>query len=524
LHLISVTDDDGHAPTWQGFSLAPPPAARSLYSSAPAGQPDGELGLAIARVPAGIVVSDKKTGSPAAYSQRIRVGDRIYKVDNIVVEQMDVAQVRRLLRGAPYTSVQLELVSTDTGAAYACALQRAEATGWSSRDPAPFRHTPEPAVWDSVREAALRSKREVGGDATSVRTAGSQYGGDATSWLGGGGGLFPSLDIRDLTLNIFNNRERSTPSTPALTAQSTAPSKKSTPKATPDLMPRVIHHSSVLAGVAADPMPFAGQGSSAPPMSPQNCDGASRAGDMERVPSFPDSVPPQSASQSTTRPIGLLLKRHAQSKDPDAVMIDNIMPNSVADRSRPQIMRGDELVAVDGAQIRHLPLGQVRAMMASGDVYQRLVLTLKRGDMLYDTQLAVGDGELHLTDMPAQILKAHSGTARRSGGAVDAVLKLGLDIGAAGVEGSRWREGFLQVRIAIVVVRVQVVCSAGDKRGTWTGGGKSRRTLRGRVLRSLVEGSLLCECSGRHSPLRTLMRVCMGLCDAGPAARPCDSF
>jgi hypothetical protein len=27
---------------------------------------------------------------------------------------------------------------------------------------------------------------------------------------------------------------------------------------------------------------------------------------------------------------------------------------------------------------------------------------------------------------------------------VNVVLKLGLDIGAAGVEGSRWREGFLQ--------------------------------------------------------------------------------
>ena len=81
MHLISVTDDDGHAPTWQGFSLAPPPAARSLYSSAPAGQPDGELGLAIARVP-----------EQQVFGISFRAGDVLQTVNDRPVKTLDDLQ------------------------------------------------------------------------------------------------------------------------------------------------------------------------------------------------------------------------------------------------------------------------------------------------------------------------------------------------------------------------------------------------------------------------------------------------
>ena len=465
----------------QGLSLAAH-GARSLYSSAPAGRP-GELGLAIARLSKGIVVSDKKTDSPAAYSQTIRVGDRILKVDGIVVEHMEVAQVRRLLSGPPYTTVELELASSDTGAPYTCALQRAEATVWSSRDP-----TPISSAWDSTWEATSRLKGEGDGDMRS--TAGSQYGGDATT------GLYPSLDLSDWSLNIFNTREKSAPSTPV----GTAPSKERTknvdptqglithanqsnasiltgcpksPKATlegtrgntggntkatlegtrdlgtRDLMPRVIRP---ISAAMANPT---SKGSSAELMSPV-IHGAIGAGDVMRVPSFPESLP---SMPLTPRPIGLLLAKHAHSGDPEAVVIDKIMPNSTADLSSAKIMTGDELVSVNGTQVRHMPLGSVRSMMVLDHVNRRLVLELKRGETIYTTELIAGETKRPssppLTDMPAETLKAHSSAAslsgEKTGGAVNVVLKLGLDIGAAGVEGSRWREGFLQVMMMTVV-------------------------------------------------------------------------
>ncbi len=444
------------ATPFQGLSLAAH-GARPLYSSAPAGRP-GELGLAIARLAKGIVVSDKRTGSPAAYSQRIRVGDRILKVDGTVVEHMEVAQVRRLLSGPPYTTVELELVSSDTGASYTCALQRAEATGWTSRDP-----TPVPSAWDSTLEATSRLKGEGDGDTRS--TAGSQYGGDATT------GLYPSLDLSDLSLNILNTREKSAPSTPVGRAPSKERTKnadpththahqskaslpaggskstRETPKRTPDLMPRVIRP---ISAVMADPAP---QGSSAELMSPiihGATQLAMRAGDVMRVPSFPERVP---SMPLELRPIGLLLAKHARSRDPEAVLIDKIMPNSIAHLSRAEIMQGDELVAVNGTQVRHMPLGSVRSMMVLDDVNQRLMLKLKRGETLYNTELTAGETKrpsfFTLSDMPAQTLKAHSSatslSGEKAGGAVNVVLKLGLDISAAGVEGSRWREGFLQV-------------------------------------------------------------------------------
>ena len=53
----------------------------------------GELGLAITRLPKGIIVSDKKTGSPAAYSHNLRVGDEIIKVDNVLVKHLPVQEV-----------------------------------------------------------------------------------------------------------------------------------------------------------------------------------------------------------------------------------------------------------------------------------------------------------------------------------------------------------------------------------------------------------------------------------------------
>jgi hypothetical protein len=464
VHAIARTNSVSFvcATPCQGLSLAAH-RARSLYSSAPAGRP-GELGLAIASSAKGIVVSDKKTGSPAAYSQRIRVCDRILKVDDIVVEHMEVAQVRRLLSGPPYTTVELELVSSDTGASYTCALQRAEATGWSSRDP-----TPVSSAWDSTREATSRLKGEGDGDTRS--TAGSQYGGDATT------GLYPSLDLSDWSLNIFNTREKSAPSTPVGTAPSKERTKnsdstqglithaqhcnasilaggpkspKATPKGTPDLMPRVIRP---ISAAMANPTP---QGSSTELLSPF-INGATRAGDVMRVPSLPESLP---SMPLAPRPIGLLLAKHAQSRDPEAVVIDKITPNSIADLSSVEIMKGDELVSVNGTQVRHMPLGNVRSMMVLDDVNQRLMLKLKRGETLYTAELTAGETKrpsfLTLTDMPAETLKAHSSAAslsgEKAGGAVNVVLKLGLDIGAAGVEGSRWREGFLQVMMITVVV------------------------------------------------------------------------
>lgn len=177
---------------------------RSIYRSAPTAQATGELGLAIVRVPEGIIVSEKKTGSPAAYSQRLRVGDKIIKVDNMVVGTMDVSRVRTLLAGPPYTSVELELIAQDSGAMYSCALQRSEGTGWSSRDATPYRNIPEPPGWDSVREVAAHGKKGVCGDSVSVHSGSSQYGGDASSAWNNGGGSFPSFD---LTLDIFNARE-----------------------------------------------------------------------------------------------------------------------------------------------------------------------------------------------------------------------------------------------------------------------------------------------------------------------------
>jgi hypothetical protein len=160
------------------------------------------------------------------------------------------------------------------------------------------------------------------------------------------------------------------------------------------------------------------------------------------------------------RPIGLLLAKHAQSRDPEAVVIDKITPNSIADLSSAEIMKGDELVSVNGTQVRHMPLGNVRSMMVLDDVNQRLMLKLKRGETLYTTELTAGETKgpsfLTLTDMPAETLKAHSSAAslsgEKAGGAVNVVVKLGLDIGAAGLEGSRWREGFLQVTMMTVVV------------------------------------------------------------------------
>lgn len=110
-------------------SLVPQILSAVCSSEVKSAQPRGELGLAVVRVPKGLIVGDKKLGSPASYSQKLRVGDQLVKVDGVRVEHMDVIEVRKLLTGAPYTCVDLELISSDTGESYSCALQRVEATG-----------------------------------------------------------------------------------------------------------------------------------------------------------------------------------------------------------------------------------------------------------------------------------------------------------------------------------------------------------------------------------------------------------
>lgn len=49
--------------------------------------------------------------------------------------------------------------------------------------------------------------------------------------------------------------------------------------------------------------------------------------------------------------IGMLLVRHANSSDPDAVLVDDILPGSCADLCRPNIQRGDYLLSVSGTPV-----------------------------------------------------------------------------------------------------------------------------------------------------------------------------
>jgi len=95
---------------------------------AAAGAPrPGYLGISVKQVEQRVIVSDKSTGSPSAYSQRLRVGDQVLKVDHVDVSHMALQAVREKLDGAPYTTVKLEMKSQHDGQTYECALQRAEA-------------------------------------------------------------------------------------------------------------------------------------------------------------------------------------------------------------------------------------------------------------------------------------------------------------------------------------------------------------------------------------------------------------
>ena len=106
--------------TLQRSALQPQPRPLPSVSEA------GHLGLSILKMAHGIIVSDKKTASPAAYSQKLRVGDVILRIDDVDVSDMDVSGVSERLHGAPYTTVKLEMRSKDSGEIYLCAIQRAE--------------------------------------------------------------------------------------------------------------------------------------------------------------------------------------------------------------------------------------------------------------------------------------------------------------------------------------------------------------------------------------------------------------
>ena len=317
-----------HAPT-PTLTFQPTTMERPKYSSTPAmPRGGGELGLAIARVPEGILVSDKKTGSPAAYSQKLRVGDRIRKIDQVVVENLDVAHVRWMLMGAPFSSVDIELVCQHTRVAYSVVLQRAAATGWSARDPTPYRPTqevPPSQIWTAMREATARVF-DMGGDASSVR-AKSQHGGDESSTRNGGAGFLSF----NLALDLFNNREE---------AQVTKTTDQHA------LSPRAV----ALAHTLAPETRMLGSGS-APPMSPPH------ESTFESMRSHSRQLAPQ-------QPIGMLLARHANSADPEAVVVDAIMAGSCAETSHPRIEMGDELLSVNGAGVCHVsPMRDVTCVM-----------------------------------------------------------------------------------------------------------------------------------------------------------------
>lgn len=129
---VHVSPTSGAFPVIRAQSQRQVPSANVQISQdtavAAAGAPrPGHLGLSLKQVERGVIVSDKSTGSPSAYSQRLRVGDQVLKVDDVDVTKMGVQAVREKLDGAPYTTVTLEMKSQDDGQAYECALQRAEA-------------------------------------------------------------------------------------------------------------------------------------------------------------------------------------------------------------------------------------------------------------------------------------------------------------------------------------------------------------------------------------------------------------
>ena len=62
--------------------------------------------------------------------------------------------------------------------------------------------------------------------------------------------------------------------------------------------------------------------------------------------------------------IGMLLKRH--SADPDTVVVASIAPGGLADQSG-KVAVGDIIIAVNGVNVRSLPLSKVSELMANRD-------------------------------------------------------------------------------------------------------------------------------------------------------------
>jgi len=84
--------------------------------------------------------------------------------------------------------------------------------------------------------------------------------------------------------------------------------------------------------------------------------------------------------------VGMKLVRHANSNDPQAVVVENILDGSCAAESHPKIQEGDKLLCVNGKHVVDMPLEDVRAMFHFSQL-DILVLKLQRGDMSYVTVL-----------------------------------------------------------------------------------------------------------------------------------------
>jgi hypothetical protein len=68
-----------------------------------------------------------------------------------------------------------------------------------------------------------------------------------------------------------------------------------------------------------------------------------------------------------------------------------IAPKSCADHSYPPIMRGDELLSINGQSVTHLPLDEVWRSMSFSAPEQHLALKLRRDGTIYATELKVDD-------------------------------------------------------------------------------------------------------------------------------------
>jgi hypothetical protein len=126
--------------------------------------------------------------------------------------------------------------------------------------------------------------------------------------------------------------------------------------------------------------------------------------------------------------IGILLARHVSRGDPSSVIVEGILPGSCATLSEPEIMKGDELIAINSELVQSMTLESLHRMIktfvSSGN--KQLTLILRRNGIRFETVLHIDPPEPLIPDQVIQTGPTR-GTAPHLGPPTTAILPQGSE-------------------------------------------------------------------------------------------------